>query len=288
MANRKIVAGAAMAGALAVGGAFGVALGTPGVSGGQQVSAVINPAAATTTVPNGARPTMPGGPGGPGGFHRGPGHGDGAQFEAAAKAIGISVEDLRKELASGKSIADVAKAHNVARQTVVDAMVKAGEKQLDEAKKALPDRVSKAVDAKFKAPDGAKGPGGKGPGFGHGPGMMGPGNQLETAAKTIGVSVDDLRTALKSGKSIADVAKSKNVPEQKVIDAMVAEASKNIDAAVTDGKLDKDRAADIKKDLPDHIKNFVEFAFKPGQGGPEMPGGHGMGPGKGPDAPGGN
>src|SRR4051812_28439332 len=109
MANRKIIAGAAMAGALAVGGAFGVALGTPGVSGGQQVSAVINPAAATTTVPNGAKPTMPGGPGGPGGFHRGPGPGpgDGAQFEAAAKAIGISVDDLRKELASGKSIADV-------------------------------------------------------------------------------------------------------------------------------------------------------------------------------------
>ena len=45
-----------------------------------------------------------------------------AGFEAAAKAIGISDDQLKTESASGKSLADIAKAHNVDPKVVADAL----------------------------------------------------------------------------------------------------------------------------------------------------------------------
>jgi len=54
----------------------------------------------------------------------------------AAKAIGISEADLLAALATGKTVADVAAAHNVPVQTVVDALVTDGLNELDAQVKA--------------------------------------------------------------------------------------------------------------------------------------------------------
>jgi len=67
-------------------------------------------------------PHGPDGPGWPGG-HRGPHGHHGAPLKPAAKAIGITEQALVKELQSGKTIAEVAKAHGVAAQKVIDALV---------------------------------------------------------------------------------------------------------------------------------------------------------------------
>jgi hypothetical protein len=61
-----------------------------------------------------ARPQR--GPGGPGG--RGFGN-----PQVVADALGITPEQLRTELEAGKSLADVAAAHGVAEQTLIDAIV---------------------------------------------------------------------------------------------------------------------------------------------------------------------
>ena len=47
----------------------------------------------------------------------------GPGLEAAAKAVGMSVDDLKSELNQDTSLADVAKAHDVEAKTVIDAMV---------------------------------------------------------------------------------------------------------------------------------------------------------------------
>lgn len=60
--------------------------------------------------------------------HKGPGKG----AEAVATALGITVEELKTELSSGKSIADVAKAKNVDIATVISAMKAALKTHLDE------------------------------------------------------------------------------------------------------------------------------------------------------------
>src|SRR5262245_23145071 len=80
-------------------------------------------------------------------------------LKTAADAIGISREDLWKELRKGTSISAVATAHNVEPKTVVDALVAAGTQKVDAAhgsgaitaeraaqlKDALPDRAARFV-----------------------------------------------------------------------------------------------------------------------------------------------
>jgi len=120
-----------------------------------------------------------------------------------------------------------------------------------------------------------------GPGFGHGPRGAHP--ALGVAASTIGISEDDLRTALQDGQSIADVAKAHNVDPQAVIDALVADASTHLDQAVTDGKLTPEQADQMKADLPQRMADLVNNAGMaggcPGMGGdgPGAPGGQAPG-----------
>src|SRR5439155_11186420 len=84
-----------------------------------------------------------------------------------------------------------------------------------------------AVLAALKTPRPDHGPGhGRGPGFGN----------LDAAAKALGMTADELRTALQGGKSLADVAKSKGVDPAKVVDALVAELQAHLDAEVKSGE----------------------------------------------------
>jgi len=53
--------------------------------------------------------------------------------DVAANTIGVQPSDLTNELKNGKSVADVATAHNVDPQTVVQAIVDAGNKKVDDA-----------------------------------------------------------------------------------------------------------------------------------------------------------
>jgi hypothetical protein len=86
------------------------------------------------------------------------------------------------------------------------------------------------------APPGAPGMPGM-PGEGHGPhGGFHPGGiNLETAANALGMTVDELRTELEGGKTIAQVASDKGVDVQTVIDALVADAKTKITNAVNNG-----------------------------------------------------
>lgn len=69
----------------------------------------------------------------PAGRFGGPWHrGLGLNLETAARAMNISVDQLRQEL-PGKSLADVARAHNVDPSTVADALKSAAASRIDQA-----------------------------------------------------------------------------------------------------------------------------------------------------------
>ncbi|CAB5068875.1 MAG: hypothetical protein F2934_12865 [Actinobacteria bacterium] len=102
----------------------------------------------------------------------------------------------------------------------------------------------------------------------------GPG--LEAAATAIGITSDALRTELGTTKSLADVAQAHNVDVQKVIDALVADATKHIDQAVTDGKITAAQATAKKATLVERITTRVNTVGMPGRGpGGRHRGGHG-------------
>jgi hypothetical protein len=110
----------------------------------------------------------------------------GADADAAAKAIGISTDDLKKAVIGGQSLADVAKAHNVDPQKVIDALVAATKSQ--DAQHPRPNgaaaptdaqitqRITALVNGTLPKFGGGFGRGGHGPGGWGGPGgPAGPG-----------------------------------------------------------------------------------------------------------------
>ncbi len=107
---------------------------------------------------------------------------------------------------------------------------------------------------------------------GHGGGGCHRGPGLQAAATALNMSVEDLRTQLRDGKTIAAVAKEKGVDAQKVIDAMVADATQRIDQAVRDGKLTAEQAGRKKQNLVARITRMVnEGRPRHGPGSPEAP-----------------
>jgi transposase-like protein len=214
-----------------------------------------------------------------------------SDLSVSAKAIGISETDLVTALRGGTSIAAVAKQHGVAVQKVIDALVadaqgelaaavKTGRITQAQADQVKADLVSR-IEGRVNAPGGAFRPG---PPFGRF--GFGPFGDLSVAAKAIGISEADLVTALRGGSSIAAVAKQHGVADQKVIDALVADARSKLAAAVKAGRITQTQADAIAADLPQRIAERVDapgFDCGPGHPGMGM-GGHGWLPGDGSEA----
>lgn len=244
MPSRKVFGAAAMTAALAAGGIVGATVGYPSISGAQDSTT-------STTVPATGSTTTDKADGH--GFG-GRGFGGGMDLDVAAKALGVTADELRTSLQAGKSLADVAKAEGVDKQKVIDALVAADETRLDEAKAALPERIAGIVDGTITGggPGGMGGHGGRG-----GPGGGG-GRHHTAAAKVLGLTEDALRTELQAGKSLTDVAKAKGVDKAKVVDALVAEAKTRLAEAVKSGKLTQAEADTRSADLADHIAQEVD------------------------------
>jgi hypothetical protein len=129
------------------------------------------------------------------------------------------------------------------------------------------------------------GPGGHGPGGKGGP--HGFGKDVDVAAQALGMTADELRTALQGGQSLADVAKAKGVDVSKVVDALVAQLKAHLDEEVKSGEHTQAEADQMLADAKTQIEDFVNGkapAGGPGFGGPGGGRGHGHGPG-GPGAP---
>jgi Spy/CpxP family protein refolding chaperone len=119
--------------------------------------------------------------------------------------------------------------------------------------------------------------GGHGPGHGFWSGTT----ELEAAAKVLGMTTDELKSALQSGKTLEELATSAGVDIEDVRaaiqEAHVTEMRERIQQAVTDGKITQENADWLLEGLD---KGFIgvpgAFGFGHGFGGPN---GHGMGDG---------
>ena len=170
--------------------------------------------------------------------HKGPGKG----AEAVATALGITVEELKTELSSGKSIADVAKAKNVDIAKVIAAMtaqmkahldeeVASGEHTQAEADAKLAEFTARATEMVNKAGGPQAGQKG-GPGGKHGKG----GFVTDALATVLKTTSTDLHTQLRSGKSIADVATAQNVDIADVKAVLTSDFKAHLAEEVTSGE----------------------------------------------------
>ena len=236
MRQRRLVTGIAVVTAVAAGGVGGALIGVPALSGAQPFST----SATSTAASDGTKPT---------------GHvrGESALLDAAAKALNLTTQQLSDKLSDGKTtIADVAKQQNVDVNKVIDAIASADRSRIS-------DIVNKPWPKFGAGPEGAR----------HGGMRFGLGAGLDAVAKALGISTDDLKADLAKGQTIAQIAKSKNVDVNKVIDALVADASARIDQAQKDGHLTPAQADKAKTDLKTRITDLVNNGFpKPPAGGP--------------------
>jgi hypothetical protein len=247
-------------GALVVGGIAGAAILGP------LTTAAASPTPTTATAPSATSGTGTdgdhdadhfGGPGGPGGHVEAV-----TDTSVVAKAIGISEADLKTALAGGQTVAQVARAHNVALQVVIDALVADGTSELaaevatgritqaqaDAQKAAILQRATDQANGTFNGPGdhgdrgGFGGPGGP---FGHFESVT----DTAVVAKAIGISESALKTALSGGQTVAQVAKAHNVALQVVINALVADGSSELAAQVANGSITQAQANAEKTEI---------------------------------------
>ena len=97
---------------------------------------------------------------------------------------------------------------------------------------------------------------------------------LATASKVLGITETELKTELEAGKSVADVAKAKNIDLATVKAALLAEAKAHIDAEVAAGKHTAAEGAAKLADMTSRIDTMLTTAGLPARGP------HGKGGGK--------
>lgn len=185
---------------------------------------------------------------------------------ALANSASVSATDDDTSTDSTDST-DRAAEHETRLRETLQALVEDGtltEAQLDSVVEAL----------------GAAGP--MGGGGGHG--MRGAG--LSTVAEILGLTEDEVRTAIEGGQTLAELADANGSSADELIDALVADLQTHLDEEVTEGDLTQDEADAKLADATDRITEFVnntqEAGPAGGMGGPGGaggPGGHGHGPG---------
>ena len=180
----------------------------------------------------------------------------GSDPSAESKAV---LNDTAKQLGVDPTKLDAALKQALANR--VDAAVKAG--QLTEAQgKELKARIQ--ADS-FPVLGLRGGPGHHGRGFHH----------LDAAAAYLGVTEAALRTSLEGGKTLAQVAKEKGKSVDGLVAALVADKTKELDAAVTAGRLTKAQRDELAANLKERVTAHVN-GERPA-GGPGFRGGHGFG-----------
>lgn len=166
-------------------------------------------------------------------------------LSVAASALGITEAELRTELEAGKSIAQVAEAKNVELQKVIDALVterkehiaahvaegKLTQEQADAKLADVEARVTEMVNTTGLPMKGGKG------GHGGAKGMTGHVKFVsEGLASALKLTVEELHTQLRDGKSLAAIAEAQNVDISTVKDVLTTEFKAHLAEEVASGK----------------------------------------------------
>jgi predicted RNase H-like HicB family nuclease len=173
-----------------------------------------------------------------------------AVLSDAAKRLGVTADELKSALSK-------------AEDAQLDEAVKDGrltQEQADEIKK------HRHRSGRVLGPGAPGGHGGPGFGF-RGPGperLGGPGGVMDSVADAIGISVPDLFSELRDGKTLEQVAKAHGKSLDDVKNAAKKALEEQLDAAVKADRLTRSQADDLLERLPQLIDHLGER----GAGGP--------------------
>lgn len=177
----------------------------------------------------------------------------------------IDAQTLKTEMQAGKTLVTIAKEHGVSEKSLksfivkdmtqrIDEGVKAGRLSEDQAKnmkKDLDKRVSDMIN-------------GKGPMHGpmHGPGFF----HDEKLLALLKTDAETLKTELKAGKTLVEIAQEQGVSEQTLKNYMIERMTERIDEGVKSGRLTAEQAQQRKADMDKRVSDMIN-----GKGFPHAP-----------------
>lgn len=98
-------------------------------------------------------------------------------------------------------------------------------------------------------------------------------------AETLGLEPTELRAALQSGQSLADIAADQGISIDDLVDAIVDQVEERVDGALESGRIDEEKAAEILADAEARAEAIISGEFEPGKRGAGR-----RGPGGAPDS----
>jgi hypothetical protein len=185
-------------------------------------------------------------------------------LEPAANYLGLTEAQLREQLASGKTLAQIAKDQGKTVEGLEQAIVAGGKKQLDQAvadgditpaqRDEMLSRLQSSVDKLVQGSLGGA------PFFG---GRLGGLHKaffgfLDSVATYLGLTEAQLREQLASGKSLADVAKAQGKTVDGLKQAIVNGAEKQLAQLVADGRLTPAQRDEILSQLRANVDDLVQ------------------------------
>jgi len=96
--------------------------------------------------------------------------------------------------------------------------------------------------------------------FGHDSGLFPPMARLDAAASYLGIEEQQLKQRLNAGQTLANVAKARGKSVDGLVSALVDAAKKELDEAVADGRLTKQRQQRLEQGLDARVRDFVQNA----------------------------
>ncbi len=175
---------------------------------------------------------------------------------AAAAYIGIAAADLKTQLATGKSLTDIAVANGKTRDGLIAALVAAEQQAIS----TIVDQPGTANPGPNGGPGGPGGPGRGGFGFGV------QGDPLATAATFLGTTTADLRTKMEGGQTLAQIATAAGKTRDALIQALVSDATTKIEAAKTAGTITAEQATQLETGLADRMAKLADSTEPAGRG----------------------
>ena len=171
--------------------------------------------------------------------------GPGKNVAAIASILKLTEAELKTQVQSGKTLAQIATAQGVDIKLVVDAIVadmkshiadevKSGEITQAQADTKLADVTAKATERVNNVRP-ARGEGMRG-------GPKGPGRNVAAIASVLKLTEAELKTQVESGKTLAQIATAQGVDVKLVVDAIVADMKSHIAEEVASGELTQAQA----------------------------------------------
>ena len=178
-----------------------------------------------------------------------------ALLAAAGGGVAIAASDSSPSQENQAVLDSVAKQLGVSSSKLSDALKKALGERVDAAVAAgrLSKRQANELKERINSNEYPLFGGLRARGFGH----FGFFGKLDAAAEYLGLTDEQLRTQLESGKSLAQIAQARSKSVSGLVDALVDAAKEHVDAAVADGRLTRAQADEMLDNLRDRITRAV-------------------------------